>query len=288
MPAFLDTLKAWRRLALGVLRGLRPVPPVPDPGVAQRLHVPLGRASVQLLLRGDAAARTLFVNLHENEQTSVRAALRVLQGRDERLLRLQAQGLQRARDDETRRLALDRLLAGIDRATRLVEQLLMLARQEAGTATGSLPQPVQLRDLVRASVAEVHAQATIKHIDLGLGAADEGQLTGQPEALRILLRNLLDNALKYTPEHGQVDVSLRRQGAFLMLAVEDSGPGIAEAERSRVVDRFYRVQGAAAGGSGLGLAIVNAIARSHGTKLMLDRSEALGGLRVELHFPLAT
>lgn len=203
-------------------------------------------------------------------------------------LRLQAQGLQRARDDETRRLALDRLLAGIDRATRLVEQLLMLARQEAGTATGSLPQPVQLRDLVRASVAEAHAQATLKHIDLGLGAADEGQLTGQPEALRILLRNLLDNALKYTPEHGQVDVSLRRQGAFLILAVEDSGPGIAEAERSRVVDRFYRVQGAAAGGSGLGLAIVNAIARSHGTKLMLDRSEALGGLRVELHFPLAT
>ena len=137
-------------------------------------------------------------------------------------------------------------------------------------------------------MAEAHAQATLKHIDLGLGAADEGQLTGQPEALRILLRNLLDNALKYTPEHGQVDVSLRRQGAFLMLAVEDSGPGIAEAERSRVVDRFYRVQGAAAGGSGLGLAIVNAIARSHGTKLMLDRSEALGGLRVELHFPLAT
>ena len=88
-PSLLRRLSA---LALGVLRGLRPVPPVPDPGVAQRLRVPLGRASVQLLLRGDAAARTLFVNLHENEQTSVRAALRVLQGRDERLLRLQAQG----------------------------------------------------------------------------------------------------------------------------------------------------------------------------------------------------
>jgi two-component system, OmpR family, sensor kinase len=202
-------------------------------------------------------------------------------------LRLQVQGLQRARDDEARHLALDRLIAGIDRATRLVEQLLMLARQEAGTAAGLPPQPVQLRDLVRASVAEAHAQAQLKHIDLGLGAADDGYLTGQPEALRILLRNLLDNALKYTPEGGQIDVLLRRQGPFLVLAVEDSGPGIAEVERSRVVDRFYRVQGAAAGGSGLGLAIVNAIARSHGTQLVLDRSEALGGLRVELRFPLA-
>ena len=202
-------------------------------------------------------------------------------------LRLQVQGLQRARDDETRHLALDRLLAGIDRATRLVEQLLMLARQEAGTAAGLPPQPVQLRDLVRASVGEAHAQAQLKHIDLGLGAADDGHVTGQPEALRILLRNLLDNALKYTPERGQVDVSLRREGKFLVLTVEDSGPGIAEAERSRVVDRFYRVQGAASGGSGLGLAIVNAIARSHGTQLVLDRSGALGGLRVELRFPLA-
>lgn len=92
MPALLDTLKAWRRLALGVARSLRPVPPLPDPGVMQRVHVPLGCGSVQLLLRGDAAASTLFVNLHENEQTSVRAALRVLHGRGERLLRLQAQG----------------------------------------------------------------------------------------------------------------------------------------------------------------------------------------------------
>ena len=202
-------------------------------------------------------------------------------------LRLQAQGLQRARDDEARHLALDRLLAGIDRATRLVEQLLLLARQEAGTAAGSPPQPVQMQDLVRTGVAEAHAQAQLKRIDLGMGATDGGQLSAQPEALRILLRNLLDNALKYTPEGGRVDVSLQREGAFLTLAVDDSGPGIAEDERSRVVDRFYRVQGASAGGSGLGLAIVNAIARSHGAKLVLGESKALGGLRVELRFPVS-
>jgi two-component system OmpR family sensor kinase len=201
-------------------------------------------------------------------------------------LRLQAQGLQRARDDETRQLALDRLLAGIDRATRLVEQLLMLARQEAGVATGSPPQQVALCDLVRAGVAEANSQAQLKGIDLGLCEAADGQLMAQPEALRILLRNLLDNALKYTPEGGQVDVSLAQENATLVLSVDDSGPGIPEAERNRVVDRFYRVQGAAAGGSGLGLAIVSTIAKAHGGELRLARSATLGGLRVELRFPM--
>jgi two-component system, OmpR family, sensor kinase len=202
-------------------------------------------------------------------------------------LRLQAQGLQRARDDQTRQLALERLLAGIDRATRLVEQLLLLARQEAGVATGSPPQTVLLQDIVRAGVAEAHGQAQHKGVDLGVGVLEAGQLMGHPEALRILLRNLLDNALKYTPEGGRIDVSLVRDGMFLLLTVEDSGPGIAAPERDRVIDRFYRVQGAAAGGSGLGLAIVNTIARSHGAQLVLDRSEALGGLRVELRFPVS-
>ncbi|AOW14610.1 two-component sensor histidine kinase [Hydrogenophaga crassostreae] len=201
-------------------------------------------------------------------------------------LRLQVQGLQRARDDESRQVALDRLLSGIDRATRLVEQLLMLARQEAGMATGSPPQAVVLSDLVRMGMAEANPLAQLKHIDLGLCDADDSLLLGQPEALRILLRNLLDNAIKYTPEGGQVDVSVRREGSLLMLSVDDSGPGIPDAERSRVFDRFYRIQGAVAGGSGLGLAIVNAIARAHGAQLALAQAASLGGLRVELRFPV--
>jgi two-component system, OmpR family, sensor kinase len=199
-------------------------------------------------------------------------------------LRLQAQGLQRARDDATRQLALDRLLAGIDRATRLVEQLLMLARQQAGAASGVPLQVVNLSDLVRQCVAEANAQATQKHIDLGLCGADEGQIHGQADALRILLRNLLDNALKYTPDAGKVDVSVRRAGNSLILTVDDSGPGIPEPDRARVLDRFYRVQGAAGSGSGLGLAIAHAITQSHGADLSLGRAETLGGLRVQVRF----
>ena len=110
----------------------------------------------------------------------------------------------------------------------------------------------------------------------------------------MLLRNLLDNAVKYTPAGGRVDVSLAPQDGETVLAVEDSGPGIDEQDRERVFDRFFRAaqegDGADAApptGSGLGLAIVKAIAGRHGATLELVRSERLGGLRVEVRFPVA-
>ncbi|MDB5947576.1 MAG: two-component sensor histidine kinase, partial [Ramlibacter sp.] len=102
-----------------------------------------------------------------------------------------------------------------------------------------------------------------------------------------LLRNLLDNAVKYTPDGGQVDISLLSRGRAPCLVVEDSGPGLPEAERERVFDRFYRLAGSRAPGSGLGLAIVRAIAASHGATVTLDRSPRLGGLRAEVRFPTA-
>ena len=202
-------------------------------------------------------------------------------------LRLQVQGLQRARDEATRELALERLLAGIDRATRLVEQLLLLARQQARASSGEPAQPVALVDLASAALADAAALAQQRRIDLGLAQGDAGEMLGHPDALRILLRNLLDNAIRYTPEGGRVDVSVQREGDAMLLCVEDSGPGIAEADRARVVDRFYRLQGSPAGGSGLGLAIVQAIAQLHGASLTLSSAPGLGGLRVQLRFPLA-
>ncbi len=203
-------------------------------------------------------------------------------------LRLQAQGLQRARDDTTRQLAVDRLLAGIDRATRLMEQLLMLARQQAQSTDSQPLQAVALASLAAQVVADAAPMAASRHIDLGLGEADPGYVAGHAEPLRILLTNLVDNALKYTSEGGTVDVTVLREAGQLVLAVEDSGPGIAEADRARVLDRFYRVPGSAATGSGLGLAIASTIAQLHGSALELDRSPKLGGLRIQLRLALRT
>ncbi len=142
--------------------------------------------------------------------------------------------------------------------------------------------------MIRLAVADMLPQARRKQIDLGLaeGQADMTQLQGEPEALRVLLRNLLDNAVKYTPAAGRVDVSLQLVQGRLVLSVEDSGPGIAADERERVFDRFYRASDAASEtGSGLGLAIVQVIAARHGATLELGQSERLGGLRVSVMFP---
>ena len=200
-------------------------------------------------------------------------------------LKLQAQSLQRATDDATRQVAIGRLTAGIDRATRLVEQLLVLARQQANAATGSKPQPVALADMARPAVADTAPSAQARQIDLGLSQADKGEIAGHAPALQILLRNLLDNAVKYTPPGGTVDVEVRRVGDRLVLTVDDSGPGIPEQDRERVLDRFYRVAGTETTGSGLGLAIVKSIAELHGARLSLAQSPRLGGLRVEVNFP---
>ena len=202
-------------------------------------------------------------------------------------LQLQAQALQRATDEPARDLAVQRLMAGIARANRLVDQLLALARQQTNAAGSAPPQIVALAALVRGEVAEASATAQARGIDLGLAQADDGVLQGQPDALRMLCRNLLDNALKYTPNNGRVDVSVVSEAGRLLLRVDDSGPGIPVAERGRVLDRFVRLPGHDATGSGLGLAIVKTIADLHGATLVLGTAPALGGLRVELGFPAA-
>jgi len=206
-------------------------------------------------------------------------------------LKLQAQALRaHAPTNDTlaeREAGIQRLNLGIDRAIRLVEQLLVLAREEAGSAPAG--EAIDLRDVVRLAVADVLPQARLKQIDLGLTddhADTLARVQGEPEALRVLLRNLLDNAVKYTPAAGRVDVSVAVAQGRPLLRVDDSGPGIAAEDRERVFDRFYRASGAAAEtGSGLGLAIVQVIAARHGATLKLTHSERLGGLRVSVSFP---
>ena len=204
-------------------------------------------------------------------------------------LKLQAQALRRPDDEpEARQAGVARLNQGIDRAIRLVEQLLTLAREEA--AAGALrAEPVDLLETAKLAVADLLPQAQLKRIDLGLAHQNAAQVLGQSDGLRILLRNLLDNAIKYTPESGQVDVSLEVADGQAVLTVEDSGHGIAEEARPRVFDRFFRAGDALAEtGSGLGLAIVKTIADRHGATLHLGSSARLGGLLVELRLPLMT
>jgi two-component system OmpR family sensor kinase len=201
-------------------------------------------------------------------------------------LRLQAQSLDRADTPEARQVAVSRLTAGIDRATRLVEQLLILARQEATAAEGAAAKtrPVDLADLARRTAADLAGVAAAKGVDLGLQQADPASVDGQPDALQILLRNLVDNAVKYTPGGGTVDISVLSGAGTVAVQVEDSGPGIPPDERERVFDRFYRVAGSEAAGSGLGLAIIKAIAERHGAVLTLGSSERLGGLMATVTF----
>ena len=204
-------------------------------------------------------------------------------------LKLQVQGLRRAPDGETRDRALQRLDGGIDRATRLIEQLLVLARQQARQAEGAPAVALDLVALARQGVSEAVADAQSRSQDLGLSGLDAAQVRGHADALRLLLRNLIENAIKYTPEGGRIDVSVSADAAKggVILSVEDSGPGIPEAERGHVLDRFVRLPDAPSTGSGLGLAIAQAVAQLHGTALQLDASPTLGGLRVRLVLPAA-
>jgi two-component system OmpR family sensor kinase len=127
--------------------------------------------------------------------------------------------------------------------------------------------------------------AQARGVDLGVQEAEAASVEGQPDALHILLRNLIDNAIKYAPGGGTVDISVKRAPGAVMLSVEDSGPGIPPEERERVFDRFYRIAGSDAAGSGLGLAIIKSIAERHGATLTLDKSERLGGLMATVTFP---
>jgi two-component system, OmpR family, sensor kinase len=202
-------------------------------------------------------------------------------------LHLQMGMLARASDEAERAAAMSTLSAGVQRAIRLVEQMLALARQEPRAPVAHVP--VRLDDVAREIVAELVPLADAGGIDLGVAAAQAVSVQADPEGLRTLLRNLVDNAVRYTPRGGRVDVSVvgapagGDSGAQLM--VTDDGPGISAADRARVFDRFYRRAGAAQTGSGLGLAIVKAIADAHNATVTLAEASGGRGLAVTVTFP---
>ncbi len=239
-------------------------------------------------------------------------------------LQLQLQVAERAGDASARGAALDALREGLERASRLVEQLLALARAEPDADRGAMSSEpaasdpheftrVDLRALAHESVAAHAHLALDRGIDLGIGPEAAGadviieteapradampiEVVGDRDALFTLLGTLIDNALRYTPRGGRVDVAVERAiergDDEIVLSVSDNGPGIAPHERERVFDRFHRGEAARAAGdtrgSGLGLAIVKRIAERHGAKVVIGEDADRPGLTVELRFPRAS
>ena len=194
-------------------------------------------------------------------------------------LKLQLRLLRQANDEAARAAAIEAVAAGIERAARLIEQLLTLARSEPGAAAAPF-EPVDLGELARETLAAMHAFAHDRGSELVLDAAPAVVVAGERGALQAALRNLVDNAVRYSPPGSRVDVRVGREAeGAAWLQIDDAGPGIPPAERERVFDRFYRRAGEGEEGSGLGLAIVRSVAERHAAALTLGESPA-GGLRV--------
>jgi len=203
-------------------------------------------------------------------------------------LRLQLQLLKRAKDEVGRAEAVEDLQAGIDRSQRLVEQLLHVARFEPD-GEPMQREPVDLAALARTVVGAMSAKAEHSGLDLGAACDAPVLVDGDAGQLTVLLNNLVENALRYTPAGGVVDVVAAVSEGRPTLSVVDTGPGIPETERERVFGRFYRgpqagEQASAPGGTGLGLAIVKAIANRHGARVSRHRPPTGRGLEVRVVF----
>jgi two-component system OmpR family sensor kinase/two-component system sensor histidine kinase QseC len=223
-------------------------------------------------LRGAFAAQRAFIADAAHELRSPLTALR-----------LQMQLLERAPDEAAREEARRALRAATERSIHLVEQLLALARSEPQETAGEF-EPVDLARVVALAIADSHAMAVERRIDLGLDSVPGLVIAGDPESLRTLARNLVDNAVRYTPPGGSVRVRCAPMGEHALLEVIDTGPGIPPVDRERVFDRFYRRAAAQESGTGLGLAIVKAIADRQGAQVALAEAPG-GGLRVTVEFP---
>ena len=200
-------------------------------------------------------------------------------------IRAQAQVALTESDTALRRHALQAALDGCDRATRLVEQLLTLSRLEAHTAAAA--RTVDVVAVVRQVMAGVAPRAVGKGQTLELDATEHCVIAADETLLSVLVRNLVDNAVRYSPPGARVQVSVQRQGGRVALRVEDSGPGLAPDVQQRLGQRFFRPPGQDESGSGLGWSIVRRIAEVLRLDIETRPSTALGGLAVQVSAPAA-
>ncbi len=203
-------------------------------------------------------------------------------------IRAQAQvALGAGADVEQRQHALHATLAGCDRATRLVEQLLTLARLEAAPdAAPPSATTVDLSAVARRVAADLAPTALARHQVLELDALAPCVVAGDEVLVGVLVRNLMDNAMRYSPSKAEILVQVVTESGHPVLRVQDSGPGMTEPEMARLGERFYRVLGHDQPGSGLGWSIVKRIANLFGAQVQISRSERLGGLAVTVQWPV--
>lgn len=197
-------------------------------------------------------------------------------------LKVHADNARLAADASARFRAQGLLEDSVGRLERLVAQLLMLSRTEATSRSATAR--LSLEALVATEVDALRALLDLQSLQLSL-ALSPVEVRGDEAGLGALVRNLLENAIRYTPRGGQILVEVGQENGAAWFSVDDSGPGIAEEERERVFDRFYRILGSGVEGSGLGLAIVRGVAEGHGAVVTLQRSARLGGLRVVVGWP---
>lgn len=193
-------------------------------------------------------------------------------------IRAQAQVALGEKDDGQRRQALRYTLEGCDRAIHLVDQLLTLSRLEASAAPEL--QDLDLCALVRQVAADVAPFAVAKGQSLELEAGTPCTLRGNATLLAVLVRNLVDNAVRYSPSDARIRIAVESHADRITLMVEDSGPGLRDEDLQRLGERFFRVMGNTATGSGLGWSIVKRVAAVHRMQLRAERSATLGGLAV--------
>jgi two-component system sensor histidine kinase QseC len=203
-------------------------------------------------------------------------------------VRTHAQVAMRAPDDDTRQTALSEIISGVDRTVHLVEQLLTLARLDRQAMEQGF-EAVDLGGLVRDIAATILPHARERGIDLQVDIRGSGTVRGNRVALQTLVRNLLDNAVRYSPTEGTVSVNVHAlPSGEIQLAIEDSGPGIPVELRQRVFDRFYRAAPSGTSGCGLGLSICDRIADLHRARIEFATSSDLNGLHAAIRFiPLA-
>lgn len=201
-------------------------------------------------------------------------------------LKLQVQLAERAKTDESRQKAFSRLHAGIDRATGLVQQLLVIARLDPDAHKKTFV-TVNLEEVLKSVVDELTVLAQQKNIALE-SISSPLCVDGMENALKLLITNLTDNAIRYTQEGGRIRLTVRSEDEWAVIEVCDNGPGIAPQERERVFDRFYRALGTKAQGHGLGLAIVKRIVEIHHGSIAVDDGLDNTGTTMRIKLPMHT